>query len=101
MGINYIVMIKIVMNEVWQLFFIKLPFLENILKQIKKYITFFLRKINPNFKFILVKVTFNIGKYFTYKDKQSVLRRSNVVYKITCKCGDSYIGQTKETSNSE
>ena len=39
--------------------------------------------------------TFNIGKYFTYKDKQSVLRRSNVVYKITCSCGDSYIGQTK------
>ena len=24
-----------------------------------------------------------------------MLRRSNVVYKITCNCGDSYIGQTK------
>ena len=54
-----------------------------------------LSKINPNFKFVLMEETFKIGKYFTYKDKQLVLWQSNVVYTITCNCGDSYIGQTK------
>ena len=39
--------------------------------------------------------TFNIGKYFTYKDKQLVPRRSNVVHKITSSYGGSYIGQRK------
>ena len=39
--------------------------------------------------------SFNIGKYFTYKDKQSVLRRSNVMYKITCSRGDSNVEHTK------
>ena len=43
--------------------------------------------------------TFNIEKYFTYKDKQSVLCQLNVVYKITCSCGDSYIRLTKKLQN--
>ena len=49
-----------------KLFFIKLFFLK-IFRD--KLITFFLREINSNFKFILIEETFNIGKYFTYEDK--------------------------------
>jgi len=40
-------------------------------------------------------VEFKLKKYFTYKDKQNHLRRSSVVYKLTCTCGSNYIGQTR------
>ena len=40
--------------------------------------------------------THTIGDHFKYKDKQAHLERSNVVYKLECSCGHSYIGQTQE-----
>jgi len=36
-----------------------------------------------------------IGDHFKYKDKQAHLERCNVVYKLKCSCGNSYIGQTQ------
>ena len=39
--------------------------------------------------------TFNIGKLFPYKYRQSVLHSVGVVYQLTCSCGEKYIGQTK------
>ena len=36
-----------------------------------------------------------IGDHFKYKDKQAHLERSNVVHKLKCSCGNSYIGQTQ------
>ena len=62
---------------------------------IKKEINGFFHKTNINARFVLINEIFNIGKYFSHKDKQLLLRRSNVVYKINCSCGDTYIGQTK------
>ena len=38
---------------------------------------------------------FTIGKLFLYKDRQSLLHSSGVVYQLTCSCGQNYIGQTK------
>ena len=32
---------------------------------------------------------------FSVKDRQALLNRFNVVYKLTCSCGASYIGQTQ------
>ena len=39
--------------------------------------------------------TFNIGKLFPYKDRQSLLHSVGVVYQLACSCGQKYIGQTK------
>ena len=38
---------------------------------------------------------FTIGKLFSYKDRQSLLHSSGVMYQLTCSCGLTYIGQTK------
>ena len=32
---------------------------------------------------------------FIYKDKHNHLRRSSIVYELTCTCGSNYIGQTR------
>jgi len=42
----------------------------------------------------LIHETYTFGNHFKYKDKQAHLERSNVVYKLKCSCGHSYIGQT-------
>ena len=78
-----------------KLFFLKLPYLHILSTNIKKEINRFFHKTNINARFVLINETFNIGKYFSHKDRQLLLRRSNVVYKINCSCGDTYIGQTK------
>ena len=36
-----------------------------------------------------------IGKNFRCKDKQPLLMKSGIVYKLTCSCGSTYIGQTR------
>ena len=46
-------------------------------------------KINVNHK------TFSIGDLFKHKEKQPLLYRNNIVYKLTCSCGSTYIGQTR------
>jgi len=47
------------------------------------------------FQFRFMHETNQLIKAFTYKDKQNHLRRSSVVYKLTCTCGSNYIGQTR------
>ena len=66
--------------------------------QITKEIIFFLKKAIPNFKFIFIEETFDIGKYFKYKDKQKTINYYNVIDEIKCNCGKSYIGQTERES---
>ena len=39
---------------------------------------------------------FTIGKLFSYKDRQSLLQLSGVVYQLTCIYGQNYIEQTKD-----
>jgi len=48
-----------------------------------------------HFQFRFIHETNKLKKSFTYKDKQNHLRRSSVVYKLTCTCGSNYIGQTR------
>jgi len=47
------------------------------------------------FQFRYVHESNKLKKSFTCKDKQNHLRRSSVVYKLTCTCGSNYIGQTR------
>ena len=46
-------------------------------------------------KLIMSHRNFTIGKLFPYKDRQSSLHSSGVVYQLTCSCGQNYIGHTK------
>ena len=39
--------------------------------------------------------TFNIGKLFPFKDRQSLLHSVGIVYQLICSCDQKYIGQTK------
>ena len=78
-----------------RLLFIGLPYVHLMSNQIRKEINSFFQKLNVNAKLILIDETFNIGRFFTYKDKQHTLCRSNVVYQINCSSGEFYIGQTQ------
>ena len=62
--------------------------------------SFFQRKLQDKIKFIFIHNTFKLGILFSHKDKQATLRRSNVVYKLNCSCGRTYIGQTKRNFTS-
>ena len=39
--------------------------------------------------------TYNVGKLFPYKSRQSVLLSVGVVYQLTCSCDQKHIGQAK------
>ena len=43
----------------------------------------------------MVHETTTIGLKFRYKNRQTLLHSSGVVYKLNCSCGQSYIEQTK------
>jgi len=47
------------------------------------------------FQFHFIHESNKLKKSFTYKDKQSHLRRSNIFYKLTCTFESNYIGQTR------
>jgi len=47
------------------------------------------------FQFRFVDESNKLKKSFTYKDKQNHLRRSSIVYKLTCTCVSNYVGQTR------
>ena len=48
-----------------------------------------------NVKLRCLQSTRKLQSWFSIKDRQAVLNRFNVVYKLTCSCGASYIGQTQ------
>jgi len=43
----------------------------------------------------LIHKIHTIGDHFKYKDKQAHQEQCNVVYKLKCSCGHSYIAQTQ------
>ena len=48
-----------------------------------------------NVKLRCFQSTRKLQSWFSIKDRQALLNRFNVVYKLTCSCGASYIGQTQ------
>ena len=48
-----------------------------------------------NVKLRCFQCTRKLQSWFSIKDRQALLNRLNVVYKLTCSCGASYIGQTQ------
>ena len=73
--------------------FFKLQFIDRISIQIEKDIRDFLYAYD--IKLMMSYRNLTIGKLFSYKDHQSLLHLSGVVYQLTCSCGQNYIGQTK------
>ena len=54
----------------------------------------FRKKLDFEVTFILINETFNLKRFFTFNECQNKLRRSSVVYRITCSCKSTYICQT-------
>ena len=73
--------------------FFKLQYLHRISTQIEKEIRDFLKLYE--IRLVMSHSTFNIGKLFPDKDRQSLLHSVGVVYQLTCSCDQKYIGQTK------
>ena len=79
-----------------RIIFFRLPYIGNQSIQIEKELRPFFRKyLIDKVRLCVIHDTFCIGDMFRFKDKQCTLRRSNVVYKLSCSCGSSYIGQTR------
>ena len=55
--------------------------------------SFYRRKLGIKVRLVVIHSTFGIGNRFRYKDKQPLLHRNTVVYKLNCSCGASYVGQ--------
>jgi len=57
--------------------------------------SFVRHKAVVNVKLRCFQSTRKLQSWFSIKDRQALLNRFNVVYKLTCSCGASYIGQTQ------
>ena len=67
-----------------------------ISKSIRQELSSFIRhKAVVNVKLRCFQSTRKLQSCFSVKDRQALLNWFNVVYKLTCSCGASYIGQTQ------
>ena len=75
---------------------LQLPYLGSISNNIWQELSSFIRhKAVVNVKLCCFQSTRMFQSWFSVKDRQALLNRFNVVYKLTCLCGASYIGQTQ------
>ena len=75
---------------------IRLPFLGAVSEQVRNELNSFLRKrTDGRVKLSVIDTTSKIGNNFHLKDRQPLVRRSGVVYKVRCSCNMCYIGQTR------
>ena len=74
-------------------FFLRLAFFREISLQIEKEINSFCAKLDFETKFLLINDTYSLKSVFKHKEKQHILHQYDVVDKISCNCGSSYIDQ--------
>ena len=75
---------------------LQLPYLGSISNNIWQELSSFIRhKAVVNMKLRCFQSTRKLQSWFSVKDRQALLHRFNAVYKLTCSCGASYIGQTQ------
>ena len=65
----------------------------SLYEKLKKKVEIFLKRHET--RLVMSHYTFNIGKLFPYKDRQSVLHSVGVVFQLTCCFDQKYIGQMK------
>ena len=78
--------------------FCRLPYIDGMSQKVQKTIRGFLGKYDPTgikFKLVFLDNCSYLGDRFSFKDKGPLLMRSNVVYHLTCSCGEQYIGETE------
>ena len=63
-----------------RLLFVRLLYVHLMSNEIRKEMNSFFQKPTINAKLILIDEIFNIGRFFTHKDKRHTLCRSNVVF---------------------
>ena len=79
-----------------QKIFISLPLLGALSLHIRYELKAFLRKqTDDNASVYIVDAPSKIGEIFRFQDGQPILMKSGIVYKLTCSCGSTYIGQTR------
>jgi len=75
---------------------LQLPYLGSISNNIRQELSSFIwHKAVMNVKLHCILSTRKLQSWLSIKDRQALLNRFNVVYKLTCSCGASYIGQTQ------
>ena len=80
---------------------LKLPYIGNPSIQLEKeFKSFFRRHLSNTLNLNVVHTCYKIGDMFKHKEKQPTLYRNNVVYKLNCSCGSTYIGQTRRNLKS-
>ena len=57
--------------------------------------SFLHKHTNDQAALYIVDALSKIGENFRFKDKQPLLMKSGIVYKLTCSCRSTYIGQTR------
>ena len=75
---------------------LQLPYsgsVSNIIRQ--EFSSFIRHKAVVNVKLRCFQNTRNLQSWFLIKDRQALLNRFNVAYRLTCSCGPSYIGITQ------
>ena len=73
-----------------------MPFLGALSVQIRNELKSFLHKYTDDkASLYIVDALSKIGENFRFKNKQPLLMKSGIVYKLTCSCGSIYIGQTR------
>ena len=88
------------LHELPRIFF-KLPYIGEPSIHIEKELKhFFWKKLQDKVQLFIIHVTNKLGQFFNHKQKQSLLLRSNVVYRLKCSCGSCYIGQTRRNIKS-
>jgi len=76
---------------------LQLPYLGSVPNNIRQEPSSFIRhKGVVNVKLRCFQSTRKLQSWFSIKDRKALLNRFNVMYKLTCSCGASYIGQTQD-----
>ena len=73
-----------------------MPFLGALSILIQNGLKFFLHKhMNDKALVYIADALSKIGENFHFKDEQPLLMKLGIVYKLTCSCESTYIGQTR------
>ena len=80
--------------------FLNLPYLEDTTSKVRNTILGFIKRYDPlGIKLKVINIILykccTVGQFFRIKDKILLDMRANVICKITCSCGQMYIGETR------
>ena len=80
-------------------FYLNLEFTSERVNKIGKRLANMIRKVTPGFKVVLAFKSIRVGSLLTSRLKRKIddSKKSGIIYKYQCECGEMYIGQTLRT----